>query len=603
MLTEANEVFKMELSVQPERWFFDNYTLKDGTYVLLNMEKEFSVETILSVKTDKKSGKTQGEESKWYPFFCYVDYFSKLIEMNKPMDTKKQIHSNNMYSFFVKKEKLLSNELTEACIDGYYQTLLNPKKKYKAVKDRKVYEAVEEKYGTVDENDLEKIYHWVKDEFWTFLQKNEESLDLEKKEYLKLFFVGNDIEESKRKIGLEGKRYLEPNIFNKNAYNEQMGDKIFGLPTNNISLNDKKPFLKNKSRKIQVPHMVTVEEALKQAELFDYLSSQAAKGKYNVYINLDPETANSHDYIKSYKNGEGPSDIITALYLRIQQDKELQIKDSCIVTGFHTKLKRPFYMREIFQIPEKMEGKTSVSYGVITELKGIEGLVHDVFFKKILMQNYYTDSKNISEKNSMLKHTLLIYRERLWKWFYGGDETGMQPILKGIALETLRNSFSNGYEIKMKHQMNLYVSLMDYFNNDRRLQDTMVEARQFLRETIDSNREWDFESDAQYFYAVGQLFAIFLSKSKAKKKEMSMINPILKTKKDTFIKTQITRMFEKYNYDMDYDRDKRIRRILGHVMGYQPQKEVDTTMLIAGFVDDNVLYQKKQEGGVENENE
>lgn len=42
--------------------------------------------------------------------------------MNKPMDSKKVIHSNNYLAFAVKKESITS-KLTETIIDNYYDTL------------------------------------------------------------------------------------------------------------------------------------------------------------------------------------------------------------------------------------------------------------------------------------------------------------------------------------------------------------------------------------------------------------------------------------------------------------------------------------------------
>ena len=66
----------------------DNYIPKDGTYVLINMDKDFQYETPLEIKFDKKSGELQGKTDGRYPYIRYLDYNSKLIEMNKPIDRK-----------------------------------------------------------------------------------------------------------------------------------------------------------------------------------------------------------------------------------------------------------------------------------------------------------------------------------------------------------------------------------------------------------------------------------------------------------------------------------------------------------------------------------
>lgn len=59
-------------------------------------------------------------------------------------------------------------------------------------------------------------------------------------------------------------RYIEPNIFNKNDYNQQAENSIKGLPSNNMSLNAKKPFLENKTRKTSVPYLLELDDAMMQ---------------------------------------------------------------------------------------------------------------------------------------------------------------------------------------------------------------------------------------------------------------------------------------------------------------------------------------------------
>ncbi len=96
MLQEYVEVFSKILEEKTEKWLLDNYVPKDGTYILINMENDFAVEKTLNIKTDKKAGIVQGETDSDYSFISYLDYYSKLIEMNKPIDSSKIIHSNNM---------------------------------------------------------------------------------------------------------------------------------------------------------------------------------------------------------------------------------------------------------------------------------------------------------------------------------------------------------------------------------------------------------------------------------------------------------------------------------------------------------------------------
>ena len=42
-----------------------------------------------------------GKSNMYYFDICSMDYNSKIIDMNKPIDKSKIIHSNNFYSFLV----------------------------------------------------------------------------------------------------------------------------------------------------------------------------------------------------------------------------------------------------------------------------------------------------------------------------------------------------------------------------------------------------------------------------------------------------------------------------------------------------------------------
>lgn len=62
--------------------------------------------------------------------------------MNKPVDSTKQIHSNNFYAFLSKES--LEKKLTAESISGYYEILKNPERNTVNQKDSSLYELVEE---------------------------------------------------------------------------------------------------------------------------------------------------------------------------------------------------------------------------------------------------------------------------------------------------------------------------------------------------------------------------------------------------------------------------------------------------------------------------
>ena len=106
MLQEGLTVFQ-RMREKNDRLILDEYVPKDGTYRLIELtDGGYQTGKTLYIRYDKKTGEIIGKADSDYPFFCYLDYYSKLIDMNKPMDSSKLIHSNNYLSLFVKKETI-----------------------------------------------------------------------------------------------------------------------------------------------------------------------------------------------------------------------------------------------------------------------------------------------------------------------------------------------------------------------------------------------------------------------------------------------------------------------------------------------------------------
>ena len=57
MLQECMEVFRENFKQYSEQWVLDNYVPKDGTYLFINMDDNFSVGNPLKLKPIEKQGK------------------------------------------------------------------------------------------------------------------------------------------------------------------------------------------------------------------------------------------------------------------------------------------------------------------------------------------------------------------------------------------------------------------------------------------------------------------------------------------------------------------------------------------------------------------
>ena len=601
MLYDAINVFEKMLNSEAARWqsvesdetytelerktklLVDNYIPKDGTYVLVNIDKDFQCDLPLEIKLDKKSGELQGKNDRRYNYIRYLDYNTKLIEMNKPIDTKKVIHSNQLFSFWVKKDSIVEKKLTEDVVEGYYKILRAPEVKYTKPEARTLYQQAVTELGESDRKTLDKISIWIKS--W-LLNPEILPIDLSGKDYLKLFFVYDDEKKTKELYEKENRRYIIPNIYNNNDYNVKTGNTTLGMPSNNMGLNAKKPFLENKNRKTQAPYLIDMNRCMLQSQFFDYLWGHACKGNVNVYIDLENESIHAipdkDENIPLVENG---------LYLRIKKGKEVEILDSDVLIGSNPNLQKTFYFKKIIKCfgDEKQ-------YGEYNKTAHLAAVIDEVLFDRYLGFNYFTDPMDLPQMDGGLKYVLLTYRSRLFAWLYRMPQYDIGAVISEMALRLIKNKIADGYFLSAGRQLNLLLSLEDYFNNNNEREELMRSIQEDFKAHIDMSKEdWEF-SDSEYYYAVGQMVSYFLSLSKSAKKPLSMANQFLNADSDSLIKEKLSQMFIHYNHAIDADRDIRAQNVISHIMMYEPEcNKVMQRELIAGLTANSAFYTKKEQ--------
>ena len=599
MFEECLEVFKRELDYD-NNLILDEYIPADGSYIIVDAEGK--IKNYQDIKLDKKKRGTSEAVVKgsYFKEICFYDYHSKLISMNKPVDSKKVIHSNNYLSFAVKKESITS-KLTETIIDNYYDTLKNPlEKKYKKSKEAsKIYQKFEEEYAPVNIEILEKCRSWIKQHIFSIDKLID--IDLKKKDYLKIFFeiFEADEEDNKKNKELfiqEDNRYIFPSIYNSNDYNVEINGKIQGIPDNNMGMNAKKPFLAIKTRKTPAAYLVDINKAILQKQFFEYLMNFAANGKNNIYI----DTKNYR--IKAYSDQDERDDfdeMASGYYLRIQKGKELEIQIQDNIVDYQNRLKTNFeYVKFIsIDIKEDKLPEFAKKYGVYDKRTSIGTLINEIFFSKFLRTNYFIDANDMSIKDSVLRQNIIMYRNIIFDWVYKGIDNNFSKAEEKFALDLIKNSIRNEdkYNLRPKSQLNLHWSLKDYFLKMKKEQggDTMADIatkiRTSVKDKVMSKEEVVMPSDdKEYYYAVGQLLSYFIFKSRAGKRMQSMINPVLNAKRDNIIKMRLFQLYKKYNYDISIH-NYNMKKLYAMILGYKPQNKVNQEMILFGYLDENIL--------------
>lgn len=387
MLGECLEIFQKKLKECGESLILDEYVLKDGTYIIVGKNGEIT--SVTDIKRDKKSGKISRSASR-YDDICYYDYHSDLISMNKPQDPAKIVHSNNYLCFWVKKESISNGKLKPEVIEKYYDVLENPGKKYEKSKAAPIYQKLEETLGKVDTETLQRNKQWILEHIFS-VEELSDDIDMSRKDYLKIFFEA-DREEYER----EGNRYVLPNIYNSNNYNVEVNGEILGLPDNNQGMNAKKPFLSVKTRKSVAPYLLNRQEVILQKQFFDYLMNFASVGKNNLYVDLNQE-----EFIPC-EDGKYPPGAISGFYLRLQKGKEVEIQNQDVVPFFNNKLKEIFTYKNVLEIEDEHEPEYQYDKECRT-YQELEETVNDIFFSKMLINNYFSAEENIRITDDYLK--------------------------------------------------------------------------------------------------------------------------------------------------------------------------------------------------------
>ena len=584
MLRECVEIFTEIYNEKGERFITDSYELEPGDYFIVKSDGSYRhIKIERTKKTEENSNRrTIGD----YEYLAERDYLSRLLDMNKPIDGKKQIHSNNYLSFFVKNNVLSEKkkELEES-VEKYYEILKNPFLKYDKGEKKRLYTQLEEKLGKPSEEKIQKNQEWIK----TNLYKIKEEIK-DGKEYVKIFF-DEDIEEYKK----ENERYVIPNIYNSVDYNVIINDETYGLPNNNLNLNSKKPYLENKTRKEKytVPYLLNEEEVFKQKKFFDYIYNMANSGKRNIYISSDKKE------IIPLGNRESLSDDFTGYYLRIRKDKsESAIERYDIIPNYKAKIYPEIKILDCLGNGEN----SKLEYGIsISKNFELAARLNSLLFDGRLYGMIFGELEVFDER---IRNVANRYREIFFELIYKGDMKKFADNYKEIFLELIKNSLCKKDYITEAYDMfNLMTSIDDSIKKERGM---TVSRHQEIKEKFRNMFETgvgEIENDEEYFFALGQLAKFLISRNKITVKTHELAIRVIENRDVEGLKREIYKLFRKYAYDIGFYSTK-FNTLYERVLGYEAESEkINMDRLLGGYLADSLIYEKspKEENEANNE--
>ena len=582
MLKEILNEFTSHQAQYPEfdmdTMVLENYRLKPGLYVRLN--EDGSMEELY---VGKKA--VLPENDPLVEWFKQADFASNLIEMNKPVDIKKQIHSNNMFSVFCKhdtfwQEKSIHPKLREH-IERYFNALL-------IIKDKESAEILETAGYKPLKAEKVQVY---KERFLLALQAVGERIEQHKIKdncYIKLF-LNVDIEAYYHESG----RYLLPKIFNKNDYNVIMNGQVLGLSNTDMGLNAKKPYLEHKTTAFKVPYRITAEEAVKQRNLFLWLNGQGREGKplSTGYIPVgehDPGLFAVASEVQVRK---------PAMFLHLDRGMNLTIDDYDFLPRFNDRMDKPITFNNYLDTLNYQGGK-------LDKLSAVEAHINENLYAFQLVRNYYVDRIQVTEKLSRsFADQIMLSREAMRAWLRKGDflpiNSCIDKVTRGVILARLQNL---EYVSALAKALNVRLSLLKYFREEENdVGYAIEEAYRGLKEKVLKNEnikeQIACQSAVEFYLAVGQLLYYYFSLSEAQKLYYDVLwRGIAAAKNLEDIKKEHRKHFQKYAHAIDTN-NPRFNNMLSIVSSYVPDIEepINLDAMFYGFAANNIIYYKDKE--------
>lgn len=568
----------------------DNYSLKEGLYIkLYGYDQKPEV-----LKIEKK----QSYSGELWKFFKTADFYSQLVDMNKPVDPKKKIHSNNMYSVAFKAGTLTEGadgekQFMDAVI-RYYSTLSAPKKDGEKILSSYHIAPIQQKVLLENQEYVLSLTSYLKQQITEY--------KLKANQYVKLYFH-TAIEDYIR----ENQRYMIPKIFNSNDYNVALSGKIYGLSNSNMGMNAKKPFLEHKTTAFKVPFRINVEDALDTKKVLTWLDGQqdeAGKSVTAGYIPID--SSNIFALEKTNKKRQN------AHYLHIEKGKQPIIDEYDFLPGIAENLDPPFLLRNFLLLDDFEEES-------IRKKARLEQLVDDWFFNKNLIRNYFVKSPKPNDWFSAVQVILLIrYKDAMHNYFRKGEATGLKSCIDSLSQMMLKamllqQEYKKLEDTKIAKGLCLRLSLFQYFTikEKENMGDRLRKISENLRKKLivdrrDKTTIQDIfcENDEEFYYYAGQVVRYQVSKSQAYLPHYNIIDHVTGAKNVSKFKQEIIKLHQKYNHALGLN-NIRYNQLLAAVMGYQCDDQTlnGFDMFLAGLASQNVVYFKDNQEAETDEDE
>lgn len=591
----------------------DNYKLKEGVYIRLKLEQDWESQSAAFEQNHviivRKEEEPQNVEL--LNWFKCRDYLSSLLEMNKSVDPKKQVHSNNPFTLFMKKEVFLGEKqggkytsqenikryLLATGSDPVRQKWLEMIPGNKNGKDNSQFFQASE-YGVMlsylDSDErlqlIEKITEWYHNNL-TALTAYIGQLPF--KNYVKLFFTLDSPTSGltcKQIYAFEYVLYTIPKIFNSNDYNQLVVAELVGLPNIDMTMNSKKPFLEHKTMRSQAPERVTLQQAMLAKQTTEWLA--AAKPSY---------VTNKIGYESGFipPTGHLPPEGTFHVYMDGKYNELYGFEN----VPFPPTTTVQVEWLNILQLKDPAGDEKY--YGTIQNSEALQKTISSKFFRGRMNHSFILNEPDVKagEFTALMVALYLQSRQAFHDWFYKGTTVSLRGIFAKVTFRLLVEQFihvetSRIAELADAFNLRLSIQMAIDDKGGKRMADRIKETVNSLRDKLVSEGLVVCANDEEFYFMAGQLAYYLINQSRTQKITGEMYEPFLRAKNGHQLKKRLEEAYMLYKHEI-FSGYRRFNQAFSLVLGYVPETDNQGSareLLLAGIFADNLLFEKNAKG-------
>ncbi len=593
--------------------FSEGIKLKEGMYIFLEKEgDELVIGETLSV--DKKT-----ERSWLYDQFLIYTTNTEMLNAMKSFNSGPKIYIAIGSPFGISisglgLEKSLEKRLNAA--EAYFKAA----KKY-----------IDEK-NEQHNRWMKQLEGFVNTKMFEFIESTEKYNNLKKGD-LFFFFLKEPKLGDYQEIQ---SRFLSEKLFNKDKFNiKTEGGEVFGISDNLSGFNDSKEFLKHKTAPQELNYRISGNDAMKLYKFFRL--QQKNKILPNPMPLFIDEKELTEKAIKFYKNDRkaGHKEIIE--HLLENRGKDLQnyyliffhngqkgsrIIDLDFVPVFRYETDDMPKIRAVFKVTSKKDGELLRDFSVKNIFHFQAVILNKIFNNQLVTETKnglwlkYFDDMDVKPEygaTDSIVDLFYKYRKAFYDYVYKSKRQAItfsmfDDMIRNSILDDIRHDKDHDKTFRIKEKLNIWFSLYNYFNNNKKSVDMINKTEQlFDRLKIIAKPENNAEritTNEEFAFASGQLIRTILNKSEAGERTHALLEPFLQKTNAEQFKLAIAREFEKYKHAFKFYKGDSNRyefdKIMSEVMGFETSinMKILLPLILAGYFSETIF--KKE---TENNNE